>query len=277
MENKCERKLEEQEKKHIEQMDKLKRELNEGMKILARTRPQPEEVVTIAEAEEPTYTTSTTQNREMEDSSTSDVQKRTPEEEYRFQKRDDNSPLIVIVNHENVHRVSREHHGMLRNHNGTYARTPQYETWCKNNILQLKNEYESVPVMPEELKTTPGHPLPTNLKQIWSFGGEWVMAPSNTSDQGPYINEFRAARIEPIIELDGSIKKILSYGSEAEKLTTWFMLEDIQKLYPDWKIPQPPKFFNGKKFNMRTLRESSASKTNTREGRNGGRFHGYNR
>merc|ERR1711942_564682 len=72
-------------------------------------------------------------------------------------------------------------------------------------------------------------------------------------------------RIEPIIELDGSTKKILSYGSEAEKLTTWFMLDDIHKLFPEWKIPAPPKYFNGKKFNKWTLRDSSANKTNTQE------------
>merc|ERR1712082_469099 len=105
-----------------------------------------------------TSTTSTTQNRELVDSRATEVQKRTPEEEYRSQKREENSPLIVTITSENVNRVSREHHDMLRNHDGSYVRTPQYETWSKNNHLQLRNEHESPPAMPEELKTTPGHP-----------------------------------------------------------------------------------------------------------------------
>ena len=177
--------------KHKEQIDILKREFDEKLKEIAR-KQQPKEVATIAEAEEPTSTTSSTLNRELEEnknlatSKEMEVQKRTQEGELSSQKREDNSPLIVKITNENIDRVSKKDHGMLRNHDGSYLRTPQYETWKKNQHLQLRNETESAPDLPVELTETPNHPLPTNLEQIWSYGGEWVMVPKYTSDQGSF-------------------------------------------------------------------------------------------
>ena len=265
---------------------------------------QPKEVVTVSEAEEPTST-----SKEM------DVQKRTGEEEENSQKRDEYIPLIVEITEENKHRVSKKDNGMLRALDGSLQRTPQYETWNDNKHLQLRNEVDEAPNMPIEIsQETPDHPMPAKVKQIWSYGGEWVMVPIHTSDQESFLNDWRPGRIEPVIDTSGSLTKILSYGQGAEELTVWFWLDEIQKLFPDWKIPAPPKFFNSKKFNKLTLRDSSTYRANTqgkqnmqprgstdsntyrndrsqnrgrrdrnyspgsdRDGRNGGRGQGYNR
>merc|ERR1712082_419087 len=109
---------------------------------------------------------------------------------------------------------------------------------------------------------TPGHPKPAKVNQYWYYGGEWVMVPIKPSDQGAWLNNWRAGRIEPVIDMNGKLVKVLSYGEGAEELTVWFWLEDILKLFPDWIIPAPPKFFNNKKFNKMTLRDSSTYKAN---------------
>ena len=63
------------------------------------------------------------------------------------------------------------HKGMLKNPDGTFSRTPQYDTWNTNNDIQLKDYHESTPKMPEELLLTPYHPKPTRLKLGWTFNG----------------------------------------------------------------------------------------------------------
>ena len=77
--------------------------------------------------------------------------------------------VVVEINQGNRELISIEHNGMIVNPDGTLSRTPQYETWTKNKEHQLKGTYETTPRLPEYLNSIPGHPLPTNLKQIWSF------------------------------------------------------------------------------------------------------------
>ena len=205
----------------------------------------------MSEAEEPSST-----SKEM------DIQKRT-EEEGNSQKRDENTPLIVLITEENKHRVSKKDNGMLRAPDGSLQRTPQYVTWNDNRHLQLRDDTEVAPNMPAHIaQETPDHPKPAKVNQYWSYGGEWVMVPLKPSDQGAWLNNWRPGRIEPVIDINGKLVKVLSYGEGAEELTVWFWLEDILKLFPDWIIPAPPKFFNNKKFNKLTLRDSSTYRAN---------------
>ena len=148
-------------------------------------------------------------------------------------------------------------YGMLENPDGTLSRTPQYETWKKNILVQLKDQYDSVPKMPVDLLTTDNHPQPSKLNLNWSYDGEWVLVPKYQSDQGTFLREYRVARIERYIELDGSIKKALSYGDSQDTINTWFKVEEIQKIFPKWNIPQPAKFYNGRRFNLKAKREST--------------------
>ena len=260
---------------------------------------QPKEVVSMSEAEEPSST-----SKEM------DVQKRTGEGEENSQKRDEDTPLIIQITEENKHRVSKKDNGMLRALDGSLQRTPQYETWNENKHLQLRNDVDETPSMPIEIRQeTPGHPMPAKVRQVWSYEGEWVMVPMYTSDQGSYLNDWRPGRIEPVIDMSGKLTKILSYGQGAEELTVWFWLKEIQKLFPEWRIPAPPKFLNSKRFMQprggtdpntyrnnevgeyyttdygyrsdrsqdRGRRDRNYNPGSDRDGRNGGRGQGYNR
>ena len=157
--------------------------------------------------------------------------------------------MVVEIDQGNMELVSIEHNGMIVNHDGTLTRTPQYETWTKNKEHQLKETYETTPTLPEYLNFIPDHPLPTNLKQRWSYMGDWHDAPTNPDQEGTEFEESRVARIEPYIDTNGVIRKALSYGKEAEYLGPWFNLEDILKTFPKWKISETSRYFNNKKFN----------------------------
>ena len=109
--------------------------------------------------------------------------------------------------------------------------------------------------MPEYLNSIPNHPLPTNLKQRWSYMGDWHDIPINPDQEGTEFEESRVARIEPYIDTDGIIRKVLSYGKEAENLGPWYNLEDILKTFPKWKVSEPSKYFNNKKFNKSARRD----------------------
>ena len=111
------------------------------------------------------YTTSRSGGGTYEDP-TLPAQNGAQDETLSSQKREENSPLIVEITKENEHRVSRYHKGMLKNPDGTFTRTPQYETWNTNNEIQLRDNHESTPVMPEEVSLTPYHPKPTRMKLV---------------------------------------------------------------------------------------------------------------
>ena len=187
------------------------------------------------------------------------AQKRATEGKTNSQKREGRSPLIVQITSENEHLVSRAHKGLIINLNGTMVRTPQYETWCKHNNIQLKLVYESVPTMPEGI-TEIYHPLPSYLNIDWTHDGEWVIIPSNNKEVGPDYENYRLGRIERYIDTDGRIRKALSYGNEDIKLTVWFDLEKVLDAYPNWKIPQPGVYYNRKKFNLEAKRTAKTER-----------------
>ena len=181
------------------------------------------------------------------------AQNRAQDETLSSQNRVENSPLIVDITKENEKRVSMLHKGMLINPDGTLTRTPQYETWNKNNNIQLRNIHESIPVMPEMI-TQFYHPKPSLLKLDWTHDGEWVLIPVDREDKGPDFKNYRLGRVERYIDLDGKIKRALSYGEEDIKLRVWFKLEEMFQAYPLWKIPQPCRYYNGRRFNLETRR-----------------------
>ena len=163
--------------------------------------------------------------------------------------------VVVEINESNKSQVSTIHNGMIENPNGTLSRTPQYETWVKNKEHQLKKTYETTPRLPEYLNSIPGHPTPTNLDLNWTFVGDWYDVPINPDHSGTEGGQTRVARIEPYIDVNGTIRKALSYGTDKENLGPWYYLEDVKKIFPKWEIPDPSNYYNNKKFNPQIRRD----------------------
>ena len=174
--------------------------------------------------------------------------------------------LVVEIDQRNVEQVSLDHNGMIMNPDGSLTRTPQYETYLKNKEVQLKNTYETTPIMPEELNSVPNHPQPTNQKQKWSYKGDWHEIPVNPDQEGTELEECRVVRIEPYIDTDGVMRKVLSYGNDADYLGPWFNLEEMQRIFHKWKIPEPSKYFNNKKFNKSARRDLQDNKKERKKG-----------
>ena len=174
--------------------------------------------------------------------------------------------LVVDIDQWNMEQVSLEHNGMLVNPDGSLTRTPQYETYLKNREVQLKRSYETIPTMPEELSAISDHPQPTSMNLVWSHRGEWQEVPVDPSQEGTDQEECRVARVEPYIDTDGKIKRALSYGDDADRLGPWFILEEIQKAYPRWKISNPSKFFNNKKFSKTARRDLQDNRREKKKG-----------
>ena len=155
---------------------------------------------------------------------------------------------LVQITKENQHLISFEHNGMLLTEDGSLLRTPQYETFQKDIMVQLKKEYDTAPVMPEEIEKIRGHPRPTLLNLRWTHRGEWQELPEDPSQEESTKWNYRAARVETYIDIDGQKKKALSYGEEQDQLTVWYNLEDVLNTFSKWKMPTPSNFFNNPKF-----------------------------
>ena len=164
--------------------------------------------------------------------------------------------------------ISLEHNGMLQTEDGALLRTPQYETFQKDNMVQLKRTYDNPPIMPEEIERIRGHPRPTLLNLKWSHRGEWFEMPEDPSQEEPTKMSYRAARVEVYIDTDGIKKKALSYGEEKDQLTVWYDLEEVLNTFSRWKMPTPSNFFNNQKF-IRTARRDWQE--NKKKGYNPGR------
>ena len=162
------------------------------------------------------------------------LKKKDEEMEKRLKEMGDTAPpvpptLVVDIDQWNMEQVSLEHNGMLVNADGSLTRTPQYETYLKNKETQLKRSYETTPTMPEELSSIPDHPQPTNMNLCWSYKGEWQEVPVDPRQEGTDLEECRVARVESYIDIDGVIRRALSYGDDADRLGPWFILEEVQK------------------------------------------------
>ena len=165
--------------------------------------------------------------------------------------------VVKVVTEENIHMVSRLNKGMIQNPDGSFSRTPQYDTWARNNALQLKDNYESTPMLPEELKNIPGHPEPTSLKLECSHEGEWVMIPTSREEEGVEPTNQRVGRVEKYIDLDGTVKRALCYGEDDLKLGIWYHMEEMRLAFPNWNPPEPSKFYNSRKFANQVRRNTS--------------------
>ena len=157
--------------------------------------------------------------------------------------------------------VSKFHKGMIRNQDGTFSRTPQYDTWSTYNDIQLKDNYECTPKLPEEFQATPYHPEPSRLNLEWSHNGEWVLVPKTREEEGPDYKNYRIGRVERYIDTDGEIRKALSYGDEDTKLKIWYRLDEMFLAFTQWKIPEPSLHYNGRKFSTEIRRPPGSKNT----------------
>ena len=178
------------------------------------------------------------------------------------QNRDEGKPHIVTITQENVDRVSILHKGLLQNLDGTLSMTPQYDTWTENTNMQLQELYVTTPGMPAEINDW-YHPEPTLLNLKWSHEGEWVKIPTSRDDKGPDYKDCRMGRIEKYIDLEGKIRRAVSYGNEELKLKVWFNIEDMKAAFPDWHIPHPCPYYNGRRFNLGQRRQAGSNSNPT--------------
>ena len=172
------------------------------------------------------------------------------------QNRAKGRPYVEKVTEENRHRVSKEHKGMLLNLDGTLTMTPQYCTWALNSSIQIQEMYDTMPEFPPEI-TNRDHPDRTRLHLVWSHEGEWIPIPYDKYDEGPNYRDSRIARLERYIDIDGKIRRAVSYGEEEAKLNVWFDLDDIKAAFPNWQIPTPSLYYNGKRFNPNMRRKGA--------------------
>ena len=170
------------------------------------------------------------------------------------QNRDEGRPYVVTITQENMDKVSILHKGLIQNPDGTLSRTPQYNTWTQNPNMQLQKMYETTPGMPAEIEEW-YHPETSRLDLDWSYEGEWIMIPTGRDGREPDYRNCRMGRLERYIDTDGKIRRAVSYGAEGLKLKVWFHMKDMKAAFPDWHIPHPCPYYNGKKFNKGQRRQ----------------------
>ena len=175
------------------------------------------------------------------------------------QNREEGTPLIVAVTDENKDKVSSQFKGLMVNDDGTINMTPQFFTWSNNSDIQLQKLFKVAPTFPAGVNNV-GHPKATRQNLVWTHNGEWILVPVDKSDKGPEFRETLVARIERSIDIYGNIKKALSYGDDETKLKAWFDLEEMKVAFPHWNIPNPSKFYNGRKFNAEPRKPKEAGK-----------------
>ena len=83
----------------------------------------------------------------------------------------------------------------------------------------------------------------------------WYDVPLGTDKDAAEGSQTRIGRVEPYIDRDGTIKKAISYGSDKGTLNTWYSFEEVKKIFPNWIIPDPPKYYNNKSFNPTVRRD----------------------
>ena len=165
----------------------------------------------------------------------------------QYQNRKAGSPLIVSITEENRDKVLSQFKGLIVNSDGTVTMTPQFFTWSNNQEIQLQELFRVTPPFPSDVNSE-GHPKPTKQNIVWTHSGEWAEVPYSRHDKGPIFKETHVARVERSIDMDGNIKKALSYGDEESKLKVWFDMGEMLEAFPHWQIPNPSIYFNTRKF-----------------------------
>ena len=174
------------------------------------------------------------------------------------QNREEGKPVIVTITEENIDRTSEAHKGLLLNPNGTLSMTPQYVTWKNNTGMQLQSLFKTLPEFPSGINSM-DHPKVTLLNLKWTHEGEWVKVPMSKDDKGPDYKDCIIARIEKYIDLEGRIRRAVSYGNEEIKLKVWFNIEDLKAAFPNWYIPSPSPYYNGRKFSPGQRRQGKGA------------------
>ena len=174
------------------------------------------------------------------------------------QNREGGKLHIVTVTEDNINRTSNFHKGLLLNRDGTLSMTPQYWTWIRNTHIQLQRLCENLPEFPAEINSL-DHPVVTMLYLEWTHDGEWVLVPLDKLDKGPIYKDSLIARIERYIDLDGKIKRAVSYGDEESKLNVWFDIEEMKQAFPNWYIPTPNPYYNGRRFTPGLRRQAKGA------------------
>ena len=180
---------------------------------------------------------------------------------------------VINITEENKDRVSLDHMGMLRNPDGSFSMTPQFVTWSDNHEIQLERLRKIHPRKPTDLGEN--HPDTSNLAAGWTYSGEWALAPTLRKRGDPDYNNRREVRVEKYIDQEGNIKKAVCYGIAAENLKVWYRMEDMLEVFPQWVLPDPNPFYNGRKFNKNLKRPTQTvndqgdqrNKSSSRRGR----------
>ena len=305
--------LEEQQKRNQEDMDNMKRELEQksyhemenlkkdlNARGIKQLEPKPEEVTrgdveAAGGVQDPQISSQKTSDNTAQKSaletgnpdpqkSGNQIQMPVAHVDPPNQNREEGSPLIVAVTEENRDKVSNQFRGLIINNDGTITMTPQFYTWSNNSDIQLQKLFKVAPVFPAEVNSV-GHPRATRQNIVWTHDGEWILVPVSRLDKGPDFKETLVARIERSIDIDGNIKKALSYGDDETKLKVWFDLEEMKDAFPHWKIPNPSNFYNGKKFSAGLRKPKEAGKPRNQSTKDikgnkgnyqGPRYKGYN-
>ena len=209
------------------------------------------------------YRETTTQTPEAHLEPPKPVNPTPPPREVSPQNRGDTpTPFIVVkVNKNNKHLVSRVDKGLLVNRDGSLSRTPQYETWIKNTRMQLEKHFGSTPKFPEELRHILNHPKPTSLDLIWTHEGEWYMFSTRGGEEGEEPTNQRVVRVERYIDLEGTIRRAFSYGEEDTRLGEWYNFEEMKKAFPSWNPPDNSIYYNNRRFCNQIKRTSGGIQT----------------
>ena len=102
---------------------------------------------------------------------------------------------------------------------------------------------------------------PTDLDLDWSHEGSWNDVPMELNGNGAEGTNTRVGRVEPYIDRDGTIKEAISYGSDNGTLRTWYNMEEIKRVFPNWIIPNPPRYYNNKTFSNTVRRDLDKKKS----------------
>ena len=167
---------------------------------------------------------------------------------------------VVQITDQNRGKVSIIHNGYILNDNGTLSRTPMSETWLNHRNHQMVRRHNTRPKKPEFLEDLEDHPEPTDLDLEWTHEGKWLDVPMKKDGTGAEGPDNRVGRKEPYIDHDGVIKTALCYGNEMGALKVWYKFEDVKKIFPNWVVPVPDRYYNNKRFSNTIRRDLTEGK-----------------
>ena len=156
---------------------------------------------------------------------------------------------VVSITPENRHLIRDDLGGILITEDGTLRFTQQFLTQQQNPHIQRVKRHTITPIQtPPCINSLEGHPRPSVLKLDWTHTGEWAKIPKDRNARIHEDTPHEIVRVESYIDEDGIIKKAVCYETVDTRLKVWYRFGDIQRFYPNWDIPKPSLFYNGKKW-----------------------------